>query len=47
MSTALGVKGRTNYIHSQQTLLLYNTSCPSLAVAERERERKVEFFLFQ
>lgn len=51
MSTALGVKGRTNYIHSQQTPLLYNTSCPSLAAAERtdrkrERERKVEFFLF-
>ncbi len=55
MSTALGVKGRTNYIHSQQTPLLYNTSCPSLATAERtdrnrererEREREVEFFLF-
>ncbi len=45
MSTALGVKGRTNYIHSQQTPLLYNTSCPSLATAERtdrnrERERE-------
>ncbi len=47
MSTALGVKGRTNYIHSQQTPLLYNTSCPSLATAERtdrnrERERERE-----
>ncbi len=44
MSTALGVKGRTNYIHSQQTPLLYNTSCPESGNGgengQKQRERE-------